>query len=115
MTDGTVIGSYYFYSGTYAVEVRNDDGTIARYGEIKGVVRKWQRVNKGSVIGTVIANITARHSSMLHIELYDGSGSGPLTQADNHTYTNVPNRNYQRQSDLLDPTFIQYLPLGEGV
>lgn len=44
MTYGTVIQSYYFYKGTDAVEVKNDDGTIVRYTEIFVHVKSGQKV-----------------------------------------------------------------------
>jgi len=109
MTDGTVIQSYNFYQNTDAVEVQNDDGSIVRYTEISVSVSAGKKIKKGDVLGKVIANRDG--SSMLHIEVYDGSGSGALTQKSNTTYKNVSAKNYQRRSDLLDPTFVKDLPM----
>ncbi|OHD14707.1 MAG: hypothetical protein A2086_10690 [Spirochaetes bacterium GWD1_27_9] len=102
MTSGTVINYYYFYSGTYALEVKNDDGTVIRYGEITSSLRSGARVSKNQIIGKIIRN-TAGGSYMLHLEVYKGTSSGSLTQGANHTYKYVTKRNYQRRSDLIDP------------
>jgi murein DD-endopeptidase MepM/ murein hydrolase activator NlpD len=94
--DGTVSrGPYYFYHGTYAVEV-DHGGFVARYSEIKGMasgLRVGSQVSAGQLLAYVGKMYT---SSMLHFELYQGTASGGLTQR-NHPP-------YQRRSDLLDPT-----------
>ncbi|WP_287521260.1 glucosaminidase domain-containing protein [Okeania sp. SIO2C2] len=41
---------------------------------------------------------------MLHLEMYKGTSSGGLTQWGNWTYHDVPQRQYERRSDLLNPT-----------
>ena len=56
MADGKVItGPYYFYSGTYALEIKHDNGIVIRYGEIGQSlptgIRVGARVSKGQVIG----------------------------------------------------------------
>ncbi len=109
MTSGTVLNYYLFYAGTYALEVKNDDGTIARYTEITSSLRAGARVSKGQVIGTIIRN-NAGGSYMLHLEVYMGTSSGPLTNTSNTTYKYVPYKNYQRRSDLLDPMGVIRLP-----
>jgi len=43
-------------------------------------------------------------SAMLHLEVYKGTETGPLTQRNNKEFDYVPNKNYQRRSDLIDPT-----------
>ena len=109
MTGGTVLSYYLFYAGTYALEVKNDDGTIARYCEITSSLREGARVSKGQVIGTIIRN-TAGGSYMLHLEMYMGTSTGPLTNRSNTTYYYVPYKNYERRSDLLDPMGVIKLP-----
>ncbi|MBQ6795882.1 MAG: M23 family metallopeptidase [Clostridia bacterium] len=105
MTDGVVDNySPTFYEGTGALTVNNADGTVVRYGEISSTLKKGTEVKRGQVIGTVIANNSPERSSMLHIEYYTGEAAGPLTCSDN-----LP---YMRRSDLTDPMFIQYLPIG---
>jgi peptidoglycan hydrolase-like protein with peptidoglycan-binding domain len=95
---GRVIqGPYYFYNSTYALEI--DHGSfIARYGEIqsKALVHAGDRVRAGQKIARVghLTGITVP-SDMLHLELYKGTASGPLT---------VSTPPYQRRSDLIDPT-----------
>lgn len=103
MTSGTVINiSYGFYAGTQAVEVKNDDGTVARYCEIRSSVSVGSRVYAGSVIGSVMRSTTG--SQMLHLEVYMGTVSGSLTNTSNSSnYYYVPVRNYQRRADLVDP------------
>ncbi len=99
---GTITrGPYYFYHGTYAIEV--DHGSfMARYCEIKGTA-SGLRVGSEVSSGQLIAHVGQMHSSaMLHFELYSGSSSGPLTQ------NNPP---YKRRGDLIDPT--PYLSLWE--
>jgi murein DD-endopeptidase MepM/ murein hydrolase activator NlpD len=94
--NGTIVhGPYYFYRGTYAVEVQHPH-FIARYCEIKQVAAA---LNRGSQVrkGQVIAYVGKMYfSSMLHFEMYQGTATGPLTQR------NMPP--YQRRSDHLDPT-----------
>jgi murein DD-endopeptidase MepM/ murein hydrolase activator NlpD len=93
---GLVIrGPYVFYHGTYAIEVQHPL-FIVRYCEISGAA---PGVQSGTTVGQgqVIAYVGRMHvDSMLHFEMYGGSGAGPLTQRNN-----LP---YQRRSDLMDPT-----------
>ncbi len=110
MTDGTVINIYNFYAGTQAVEVKNTDGTIIRYGEINPQISIGTAVKQGDLIGCVIPN-NLDGLSMLHLEIYLGFDknnqvvTGPLTQVSNSTeYWYVFIRNYLRRADLIDPT-----------
>lgn len=111
MTSGTVIRvSDGFYAGTQAVEVKNDDGTVARYCEIRASVTVNSRVSAGSKIGTVMASTTG--SQMLHLEVYMGTVSGALTDTSNSSnYLYVPIKNYQRRADLVDPMGAMYLSI----
>ncbi|HWF47932.1 MAG TPA: M23 family metallopeptidase [Bryobacteraceae bacterium] len=94
--DGTVInGPYAFYHGTYALEVRHTY-LVVRYGEISRVatgILVGSRVTRGQVIA-YIGRMNV--DSMLHIEMYSGFDSGPLT-----VRANVP---FERRLDLMDPT-----------
>lgn len=103
MESGKVINYYYFYSGTYALEVRHADGTIARYGEIQKLssIAVGQNVTRGQAIATV--KTLQSGSSMLHLEVYQGTATGGLTNSSNTVYDFVPNRKYQRRRDLQDP------------
>lgn len=91
---GKILRKYKFYVGTYAIEVKHDNGLVARYGEVssrdvaQAAVR--DRVIKGQHIGYI------DHLKMLHFELYSDTVSGPLTQ--------VKHGKYWRRSDLIDPT-----------
>ncbi|HCK80000.1 MAG TPA: M23 family metallopeptidase [Candidatus Competibacter sp.] len=89
-------GPYLFYRGTYAIEFRLDSGKVVRYCEIEKVA---SGVSVGSTLeeGALIAYVGKMYvDSMLHFELYAGTGSGPLT-----VRANPP---YQRRADLLNPS-----------
>jgi murein DD-endopeptidase MepM/ murein hydrolase activator NlpD len=99
IADGTVIQApYYFYTGTNALEVHHPGVGTVRYGEINmhQVVnlRAGQHVAQGDIIAYV-GRLTSG-SSMLHFELYSGTGRGGLTVRGNPPY--------QRRSDLINPT-----------
>lgn len=106
MEDGQVIqGPYFFYQGTYALEIKHVSGMVVRYGEISQTVpvgiTAGARVSQGQVIARV-GQLTSG-SSMLHLEIYQGTKTGPLTQ---------PGNEFQRRSDLVDPTpFLDAAPL----
>lgn len=111
ITSGTVQRVAMFYQNTWAVEVKNDDGSILRYCEIKTSLKAGDYVNQGDVIGTILRADSG--TEMLHMEVYLGDGEGMLTQKDNKTYKYVDeSKNFQRRSDLLDPTFLKDLPKG---
>lgn len=108
MTSGTVLQVYTFYESTKAVEVQNDDGSILRYCEILPDVKAGDKVEQGDIIGTIMR--ATGGTEMLHLELYRGDASGGLTQRSNKEYMYVDsNYNFQRRSDLMDPTFLQDL------
>lgn len=94
-----VRGLYFFYQGTYALEVRHSDGKIARYGEVTGKVasktKKGSSVIAGQVVGYVGKVNSGCCKPMLHFELYSGKGKGALSQSGNK---------FQRRSDLINPT-----------
>lgn len=98
MADGEVHQNmYFFYMGTNALEVRHGEGWIARYGEIASVesgIVKGAKVKRGQVIARV--GRLDSGSSMLHLEVYSGAGSGNLTVRGNQPF--------QRRGDLADPT-----------
>ncbi|MGK7940359.1 MAG: peptidoglycan DD-metalloendopeptidase family protein [Crocosphaera sp.] len=105
MGDGKVIKSYPFWEGTNALEIKQDNGMVIRYCEISVAsgMTPGKRVSKGQVIAYV--KRSNRNTRMLHLEMYKGTSSGELTQRNNFSnYSYVPPRNYQRRSDLLDPT-----------
>ncbi|MCC6556016.1 MAG: peptidoglycan-binding protein [Polyangiaceae bacterium] len=107
ITAGEVLlGPYYFYAGTFALEVHHGH-FIARYGEIQKdtPVRKGDKVKAGQRIARVghLVNINVK-SDMLHLELYKGSGSGSLTVKGSASAKRADGVPYQRRSDLMDPT-----------
>lgn len=100
MESGKIIrGPYYFYSNTYALEIKHSDGRVVRYGEITKIVPAGIRVGARVTRGQVIAWVgrLKSGSSMLHLEIYSGAVSGSLTQAGDK---------YKRRSDLINPTSI---------
>ncbi|WP_417336259.1 M23 family metallopeptidase [Halobacteriovorax marinus] len=90
---------YYFYQGTYALEVRHSGGFIVRYGELTGKkesgVSSGKKVKMGQRVGYMGKVNSNCCRPMLHFELFDGSGRGSLSQKGNK---------FQRRSDLMDPT-----------
>lgn len=98
MEDGVVVQTYLFYCGTYALEVKHASGFIARYGEIqKCSLKAGDVVKEGQVIATV-GKLEGMTISMLHLELFSGVATGPLT------VRGVPGGPFSRRSDLIDPT-----------
>lgn len=100
VTAGQVIrNAYYFYQGTYALEIRHSDGKVVRYGEITGKAAPGVSGGANVKIGQTIGYIGKVNSNccepMLHFEMYSGKGSGPLTTSGN---------NFSRRSDLMDPS-----------
>jgi murein DD-endopeptidase MepM/ murein hydrolase activator NlpD len=107
ITDGTVVrGPYPFYAKTFALEI--DHGTfIARYGEVQELtmVSQGDRVVAGQPIARVghLVGIVVP-SDMLHLELYDKSGSGPLTVGTSQSARTPGGVPFLRRKDLMDPT-----------
>jgi murein DD-endopeptidase MepM/ murein hydrolase activator NlpD len=104
---GTVVrGPYPFYAETFAIEI--DHGTfLARYGEVQSstfvhegdVVAAGQPIAKvGHLVGISVP------SDMLHLELYDKTGHGPLTVGAAQSKKTSDGRPFMRRSDLIDPT-----------
>jgi murein DD-endopeptidase MepM/ murein hydrolase activator NlpD len=99
MDDGVVVQDlYHFYLGTYALEIQHPH-FLARYGEITSRapdgLRNGSPVRRGQLLGFV-GRLSGLDLTMLHLEMYAGSASGPLTVRGS--------KPFQRRSDLLDPT-----------
>ena len=93
-----------FYDGTYALEV--DHGAfLARYGEIQkdAMVKAGDRVKAGQPIAKV-GKLRSMKISMLHLELYDKSATGPLTVTNNTTKRTAKGIPFMRRRDLMNPT-----------
>lgn len=90
---------YYFYQGTYALEVKHTDGKVVRYGEITGTAASGTSsgatVQSGQTIGYIGKVNSNCCEPMLHFEMYSGNKSGALTTSGN---------SFQRRSDLIDPS-----------
>lgn len=104
VTDGKVLrGPYFYYLGTYALEVKHTGGFVAVYGEIMGKsaagVRPGKAIGKGQTVGYMgRVKTKSLMSPMLHFELYAGTMKGPIRSNGNR---------FQRRADLINPT--QYL------
>jgi murein DD-endopeptidase MepM/ murein hydrolase activator NlpD len=93
VADGEVVrGPYYFYSGTYAIEIRHGN-LLLRYGEIAGdSYAGGKPVKKGQLIARV--GLLKSGSSMLHLEIYtNGASTASLSGGGS----------YKRRSDITDP------------
>ncbi len=107
VADGKVtLGPYFFYNGTYALEV--DHGSfIARYGEVQQatLVKKGDKVKAGQKIARVghLVGITVP-SDMLHFELFGKKAEGPLTVPVGQSKKRADGVPFLRRKDLLDPT-----------
>ncbi|MBK7848110.1 MAG: M23 family metallopeptidase [Zoogloea sp.] len=105
--DGVVIRDPYpFYAQTDALEIDHGDFVI-RYGEIKPdcTLRKGERVKAGQVIARVGLLVGIQvPSAMLHLEMYDGSASGPLTAPESVSARRADGVPFLRRADLMDPT-----------
>jgi murein DD-endopeptidase MepM/ murein hydrolase activator NlpD len=90
---------YYFYQGTYAIEVVHSGGFIVRYGETTNRaaqgVRRGAKVHMGQRLGQMGVVNSGCCRPMLHFELYRGNRTGALS------VTNPP---YNRRADLMNPT-----------
>lgn len=120
--DGTIIrGPYEFLSiddtrnncrsTTYAIDVLHDD-FIVRYAEIARTLPGGLAVNSPVTEGQTIARVGVQcGGTMLHLEMFkDTTNLDPLTDRSHATrYLYVPQANYERRKDLLDPT--SYLDL----
>lgn len=107
---GTIVESGDFYEGTQAIAIRHEGIGIVRYGEILEIPKKFLKINEPVEAGDVIGKVgqVIKVSPMLHFELFDGSGSGKLTNTkDKIEYYNedvLKTANYQRRADLMNPT-----------
>lgn len=92
-------GPYYFYQGTYALEVQHSGGFIARYGEILGTrvdgVSAGKSVKAGQKLGYIGKVNSGCCTPMLHFELYSGTIKSNSLNGRNA---------FQRRADLMDPT-----------
>jgi peptidoglycan hydrolase-like protein with peptidoglycan-binding domain len=95
IADGTLVRpAYYFYTGTYAVELRHGP-FIVRYGEILGgSYIGGHSVKKGQPIAQI--GRLDSGSSMLHFEMYSNADS-----TESLTTATGP---YKRRGDLINPS-----------
>jgi murein DD-endopeptidase MepM/ murein hydrolase activator NlpD len=105
VTDGVVlfVPSTPFFHDTYTIIIDHAN-FIVRYAELdkKRLVKAGSLVTEGQQIGTVGANYKGK--GMLHFEMYAKTVAGEFSQQNNKKYLYVPEANYKRRADLLDPT-----------
>ena len=102
---GVVISNlYYFYQGTFALEVLHSGGFVVRYGELTGEfvndATKGKQVKMGDRLGYIGKVNSNCCSPMVHFELFSGELRGPLTQSG----AGVDGKLYNRRRDLVNPT-----------
>lgn len=96
ITDGEILGYYYFYEGSYVIDIDHHQ-FIIRYGEVSNMtsfLNVGDQVEAGKSIGLV--GLLYSGSSMLHLEKYTGKLTGPF-----YVGTAQP---FQRRQDLINPT-----------
>ncbi|MGI8789055.1 MAG: M23 family metallopeptidase [Pyrinomonadaceae bacterium] len=113
-----------FSGHTAAIAIRHEGIGVIRYGEVIKITEEYNKVGAKIKSGerVVIAKIgraVAKLSPMLHFELYDGFGVGPLSdRVHKIEYKNedvLKDANYERRADLMNPTkFLERLWL-EGI
>jgi len=112
-----------FAGTTEAISIRHEGIGIIRYGEVVEIPEEFKKIGakieKGGIVIGKVGRAVSSYPPMLHIELFDGSANGRLTdRSGNIEYYNeevVKNANYQRRVDLMNPTkFLDRLLL-EGV
>ena len=115
MTDGVVerisVGTY--YQGTGAVQVKNSDGSVIWYCEVKAVsgLKVGSAVKQNQHIATIQRNNSG--TAMLHLEAYSGKATGSLYSSTNTTYDNVTAVRYCRRRDLIYPMGVLDLKVPE--
>lgn len=110
--DGYVVEfSIKFAGPTQALALFHRGIGVIRYGEIVKVPVEYRIINTPITAGTVIGKVgraVATYPPMLHLELFDGSGSGPLSdRVHKIEYTNEDvekDGKYERRGDLMNPT-----------
>ena len=119
MQAGTVKRVTLFLENTSAVEVEHADGTIARYCEIRTNRKAGDYIAQGQTVGWIEQAVgtgnglsSGTKTFMLHLEVYDGTATGGLTDAGRSTgYKNVPNGAYGRRIDLINTMSARDLPV----
>ena len=114
-TNGSVVANNrgFYQESDNDLQIKNTDGSVLRYAEIISTLQVGAHVNRGDIIGSSWINSSG--NSMLHIELYKGTATGSLSDSSNYQYDYVTSLYYARRRDLLDPSFIENLPLIEEI
>ena len=124
VTDGIVveISPPGFAGTTEAISVFHKGIGTIRYGEVVKIPAEFNKIKAEVKAGDVIAKVgwaVRKLSPMLHFELYDGSGSGNLTDRSGKVeYYNegvLKNGKYQRRKDLMNPIKFLDSLLKEGL
>jgi hypothetical protein len=91
-------GCHAFYDVVFDLQVTGASGRVVRYGEISAAapgIRLGSQVAEGQLIAHV-GKMQAVAQAMLHLEIYSGTGQGPLTDK--------TRPGFERRTDLEDPT-----------
>ncbi len=106
VADGTVQVVAGFYRNTNYIAVLHPGIGVVRYCEILSIPKNFKAgapVVAGETLG-LIGKMAGIANTMLHIEVYSGSGTGPLTVDSTTTqYLYVPQAVYKRRADLMNP------------
>ncbi|GIU81017.1 MAG: hypothetical protein KatS3mg006_0081 [Pyrinomonadaceae bacterium] len=121
ITDGIVVEVGDFYLGTQALAIRHEGIGVVRYGEIVEIPESFYKVGAKVKAGDIIGKVgqVIKISAMVHLELFDGTKIGPLTDRTKGIkyYNDGVKRdgNYQRRADLMNPTKLLDRLLLEGI
>lgn len=116
-----IVESGNFYLGTQAIAIFHEGIGVIRYGEILEIPEKFLKINASVEAGEVVGKVgqVIKVSPMAHIELFDGSGTGSLTNRSGRVeYYNEgvqKNANYERRADLMNPTALLDRLWAEGL
>lgn len=103
---GTIISSETVSSssgwgGAGAITIDHGD-YIIRYGEVKNITQTSGTVTQGQRIAVVSNTTFYPAQAMLHLEMYDKSATGPLTNTNSPKMVN--GRPIRRRIDSINPT-----------
>ena len=89
------------WGGAGAITIDHGD-FIIRYGEVKNIKKTSGNVVQGEHIADVDNTTFYPKQAMLHLEMYDKTATGPLTQTSSKKKVN--GRPIMRREDSIDPT-----------
>ena len=84
------------------VEIDNISKSFGANHVLKGVSFAVERGQVIARVGLLVGILVP--SAMLHLEMYDGSASGPLTAPESVSARRADGVPFLRRADLMDPT-----------